>query len=172
MYQKQAFDPGKTALIRGVEAAFDLARDWAPGSTTFILMTDGDTVGLDSSGFPRAPRSLGQFLIAGLGTRRGAFIDGHQSRQDSGTLQFMASRFRGVYEDVNIRHFPTQALAGLVSENMGDDGMKWTRKQTALMACGSGAILLALLPALLEFFGFNLTRQLALKQQLYGGTQA
>lgn len=163
---EQAFDHGKTHLIKGVEVAFDIARDWAPGSTIFIMLTDGDTSDVGTAGFPRAPKSLAQFVIAGLGTRRGAFIDGHQSRQDSATLRFMASRFNGFYQDVNARHIPTNAIGMLTHGDDEDSEARWTRKQLAIAACGTGALLLALIPVLLEFFGFNMAKHLATKRRL------
>ncbi|MDT8390117.1 MAG: vWA domain-containing protein [Lentisphaeria bacterium] len=163
---EQAFDHGKTRLIKGVEVAFDIARDWAPGSTTFIMLTDGDTSDIGAGGFPRPPKSLARFVIAGLGTRRGAFIDGHQSRQDTATLRFMASRFKGVYEDTNARHLPTHAIGALVGGDRDDPGTPWTRERLALAACGTGALLLALIPILLEIFGFNMAKHLAEKRRL------
>lgn len=166
---EQAFDHGKTQLLKGIEVAFGIAAAWAPGSTLFIMLTDGDTEDVGGAGFPRAPKSLDRFLIAGLGTRRGAFIDGHQSRQDSGTLQFMASRFSGFYQDANVRHIPTHAMGVLAGGDDDGRGFHWTRRQLAIAACCAGALALAAMPVLLEVFGFNLARHLATKQQLSAG---
>lgn len=169
---EQAFDHGKTKLMKGVKAAFEIAKDWAPGSTTFLMITDGDTVDVGKGGLPRRPRSFKQFLIAGLGTRRGSFIDGHQSRQDGATLRYMASRFAGVYQDVNIRHFSTKAMGALSRKPGEDDRAGWTRKQLAIAACGIGALLLALMPVLLELFGFNFRRHIETKQELPARVQS
>lgn len=169
---EQAFDHGKTQLLKGVECAFELAGEWAPASTTFILLTDGDTVDTRKEGFPAYPRSLAQFLVAGLGTRRGAFIDGHQSRQDSATLQFMASRFNGYYHDVNVQHIPTAAMGVLAGADQQSGGPGWTRKQLAVAACGVGGFLLAGMPVMLELFGFNLAKQLGTQRQLPARSRA
>lgn len=163
---EQAFSHGQTHLIKGVEAAFDISKDWTPRSTTYIMLTDGDTVNVGAAGLPDPPKSLAEFVVAGIGTRRGAFIDGHQSRQDTSTLRFLATRFRGFYHDVNARHIPTSAIGGLAGRDEGGEAMKWTRRQLAVAACGAGALLLALTPILLELFGFDLSKHLAARQQL------
>jgi len=40
----QAFEPGRTELLEGIRETFDLAARWPKDSTTFILVSDGDTV--------------------------------------------------------------------------------------------------------------------------------
>ena len=107
-----AFEPGKTNVIEGLQAAADMARDWTPGSTTLILCTDGDTV--DFSQIPKLPRSIRQVQIFAVGDPvRGTFIDGHDSRQQAGVLRRLAAEMGGSYYDVNTRHVPTSALAEL-----------------------------------------------------------
>jgi Ca-activated chloride channel homolog len=156
-----AFEPGKTDVIAGLQATADLARDWTPNSTTVILCTDGDTV--DFSQIPKMPRSINQVQIFAVGDPVvGTFIDGHDSRQQSGVLRRLAAELRGSYYDVNTRHVPTSALAELAVTPPKPAKLGLTLKDLALGATAIGAALLAVIPLLLEYFGcmWNADREL------------
>ncbi|MDX1947301.1 MAG: VWA domain-containing protein [Pirellulaceae bacterium] len=147
-----AFEPGKTNVIEGLQAAADLARDWTPGSTTLILCTDGDTV--DFSQIPKLPRSIRDVQIFAVGDPVvGTFIDGHDSRQQSGVLRRLAAELGGSYYDVNIRHVPSSALAELAITPPRPAKIGLTWKDFALIAIAAGASILATLPLLLEYCG-------------------
>ncbi|MDD7985640.1 VWA domain-containing protein [Lentisphaera marina] len=148
----QAFTPGKTDLLKGVEKAFEVAKPWRPNSCTFLLISDGDST--SEIGMPEAPNSLKEFLVAGVGSSQGLFIDGHQSRQDTLSLKRIAKRLRGQYQDVNQKHLSTQVLGDLAGEH--EDGTKgFTLREWALLACFLGSLILALLPYILIKFALD-----------------
>jgi Ca-activated chloride channel family protein len=159
----QAFTPGKTNLIKGVERAFEIAKDWKPESCTCVMISDGDATA--DTGMPTAPKSVKNFLVAGVGSSRGMFIDGHQSRQDSISLKRIATRLRGNYEDANIKHISTKILGDLAGAQ-AEEEEKSGLKEIALLSCGIGAFLLAALPVLLNLFGFNHTGSREFKREL------
>jgi Ca-activated chloride channel family protein len=147
-----AFDAGKTRVFDGLVEAAKIARPWNPGSTTLVLVSDGDTV--PTTGMPSMPASVSSVLIVGVGDANvGKFIDGKQSRQDRSTLRQIAARLRGAYHDGN----ESQISTSLVSEAFGideDDPLaKLTLREYALLAIAAGAALLSLLPLLLRAFG-------------------
>ena len=147
-----AFLSGKTKLFDGLEEAAKLAKPWPPGSTTLILLSDGDTV--PATGMPRIPASVSDVLIVGVGDPvTGKFIDGRQSRQDVSTLRQMAVRLRGTFHNGNEKHLSSSLLAELTEG--GDENVleKLTRREYALIACGLGSSLLAFLPLLLSLVG-------------------
>ena len=148
----RAFDPGKTSVISGIEESVKLAKGWEPGSTTLLVVSDGDTV--PDTGLPDLPPSINKVIVAGVGDpRRGVFIDGHMSRQNSRVLRQLARRLGGEYVDVNDVQIPTSQLAELAGvRNLVDPGEKG-RREIALACVATGAGLLALLPAGLAFFG-------------------
>ena len=148
----RAFDPGKTSVISGIEESVKLAKGWEPGSTTLLVVSDGDTV--PDTGLPDLPPSINKVLVAGVGDpRRGVFIDGHMSRQNSRVLRQLARRLGGEYVDVNDVQILTSQLAELAGvRNLVDPGEKG-RREIALACVATGAGLLALLPAGLAFFG-------------------
>lgn len=147
-----AFTPGKTKLLDGLEEAAEMARPWNPGSTTLILVSDGDTV--PAKGMPKMPASVGSVLIVGVGDPvSGKFIDGRQSRQDVSTLRQIATRLGGSFHNGNERHLPSALLASLTA-GQGDDAFgRLTRREYALLAAALGASTLALLPLLLHALG-------------------
>jgi Ca-activated chloride channel family protein len=156
-----AFEPGKTNVIEGLRATAEMARDWAPNSTTVILCTDGDTV--DFSQIPKLPRSISQVQIFAVGDPVvGTFIDGHDSRQQAGVLRRLAAELRGSYYDVNTRHVPSSALTELAVAPPKPAKLEFSLKDLALGAIAIGATLFALLPILLEYFGcaWNAEREL------------
>jgi Ca-activated chloride channel family protein len=148
----QAFNVGKTRILDGIQQAVELAKPWRSGSTTLVLVSDGDTV--PDSGMPALPPSIAQVLVVGVGDARlGKFIDGHQSRQDASTLRQVAARLRGVYHDGNEKHLPSQNLASLAAALPMKEEQQTGRRELALAAVGVGASLLSLLPLALALAG-------------------
>jgi Ca-activated chloride channel family protein len=148
----QAFNVGKTKILDGIKEAVDLAKPWRPGSTTLILVSDGDTV--PDTGMPTLPPAFGPALVVGVGDARlGKFIDGHQSRQDSSTLRQVAARLRGEYHDGNEKHLPSQQLAALARALPMKDENQTGRRELAIVSVLIGAVLLAGLPVALALAG-------------------
>lgn len=141
----QVFPTGKTRIFDGLELAGEIAKPWPADSTTLLLVSDGDTV--PSTGMPKMPQSIGGVLVLGVGDpSKGSFIDGRQSRQDTGALRQIASRLGGEYHDGNIKHVPTEMLARVGTLELDDQGLKLTAREYALMGCASSSFLLAILP--------------------------
>ena len=148
----RAFDPGKTSVISGIEESVKLAKEWEPNSTTLLVVSDGDT--LPDTGLPTLPPSISKVLVAGVGDpRRGVFIDGHMSRQNSRVLRQLAKRLGGEYVDVNNVQIPTSQLAEMAGVRNLVDSSEKGRRELALTCVTTGSALLALLPAVLAFFG-------------------
>jgi len=147
-----AFDVGKTKLFEGIRMAVDMARPWQPDSTVLILASDGDTV--PDSGLVTLPASINQVLVVGVGDAdRGLFIDGHQSRQDVGTLRQLANRLNGRYFNANAKHLPSDALLPLAEIMPLRDVQEKGRRELALALLATGAGTLALLPFALAMAG-------------------
>jgi len=147
-----AFEIGKTKLLDGVREAANLARPWQPGSTTLMIVSDGDTV--PDSGMPDLPASIAQVVVIGVGdAAAGTYIDGHQSRQDAVTLRQLAQRLRGAYHDANERHLASAQLESLSRLMPLRDAAKKGRREAALAAVVAGAGVLALLPVALAMAG-------------------
>ena len=144
----QVFPTGKTRIFDGLEVAAGIAKPWPAGSTTMLLVSDGDTV--PSTGMPKMPKSIGGVLVLGVGDpTKGSFIDGRQSRQDTGALRQIASRLGGEYHDGNIKHVPTDMLARLGTLELDDQSLELTAREYALIICATSAFLLALFPLIL-----------------------
>lgn len=147
-----AFEIGKTKLLDGVREAANLARPWQPGSTTLMIVSDGDTV--PDSGMPELPASIAHVIVIGVGdAAAGTYIDGHQSRQDAVTLRQLAQRLRGTYQDANTRHLASVELASLSRLLPLRDAAKKGRREAALAAVGVSAAVLAILPVALAMAG-------------------
>ncbi len=147
-----AFNPGKTLIIDGIKEAAALAKPWKEGSTTLILVSDGDTV--PDAGMTSLPPSIGQVLVVGVGdARSGKFIDGHQSRQDSATLRQTATRLRGVYHDGNEKHLRSEELSALAKVLPMQDETRKGRRELALALVAMASALLAGLPVALALAG-------------------
>ena len=124
------FKPGKTRLIDGIEEAARIAKPWPAGSTTLLLVSDGDSV--PATGMPKMPPSIGGTLILGVGDPvKGSQIHGSLSRQDSGALRQIAARLGGEYHDGNLKHIPTDMLARLGSLELEDQKFKFTLREYA-----------------------------------------
>jgi len=147
-----AFKAGKTRIFDGLEEAARIAKPWNPGSTTLILVSDGDTV--PAKGMPTLPASVSDVLVVGVGDPlTGKFIDGRQSRQDVSTLRQIAARLRGVFHNGNERHLSTLLIGDLTNAGAPSPLDALTRREYALLACALGALLLALLPLALHYLG-------------------
>jgi len=147
-----AFNVGKTELLEGVRQSAELAKNWQPGSTTLVIVSDGDTI--PDSGMPQLPRSIGQTLVVGVGDElSGKYIDGHQSRQDATTLRQLAARLKGDYFDANQKHLPSTELAALSKTLPLRDTREHGLREAALICIGVGCLSLAFLPVALAFVG-------------------
>jgi Ca-activated chloride channel family protein len=147
-----AFKAGPTDLFAGLEEAARIARPWRPKSTILVVLSDGDTV--PATGMPKMPDSVSHVLTVGVGDpMAGKFIDGHQSRQDASTLRQVAVRLGGTYHNGNDKQLPTDLL-NRITANPGQSVFdKLTRREYALIACTTGAGILAFLPLALQFGG-------------------
>jgi Ca-activated chloride channel family protein len=147
-----AFKPGKTKLMEGIKLTANMVKRWNPQSTHVVILTDGDTVA--DKGMPQMPVSVRDVVVVGLGDHKsGKFIDGHHSRQDTGTLRQIANRLRGTYHDGNKKHLPTK-IANRFFDPVGEAGVAaWNRREWALFACVAGSFVFAMLPILLHYFG-------------------
>lgn len=147
-----AFKPGDTNLFAGLEEAARLAKPWQPGSTTVLVVSDGDTV--PALGLPKMPAAVAHVLVVGVGdARAGSYIDGKQSRQDVSTLRQLAVRLGGRYHNGNEQHLPTSLLQEIALVRSKSVFERLTRREYALLACGLGAGVLALLPVALQRWG-------------------
>lgn len=145
-----AFKPGETDLQAGLDEAFEIARPWARGSATLVVISDGD---LTKPGNPaRVPASIADAIVIGVGDpNRPTVIAGHASRQDAWTLKSLAGRLGGTYHDGNVRHLPGELLDRLTSiaprtaSGIGE-------RELGLATLALGASMLGLLvPALIRF---------------------
>ena len=147
-----AFKVGKTELFAGLEEAAKVAKDWNPGSTTLVLVSDGDTV--PATGMPRMPASIYRTLVVGVGDpQTGRFIDGRHSRQDVATLKQIAARLGGVFHNANELQISSLAIQESFAGDEQGPFEQLSRREYALLALGLGAGLLALLPLALHLAG-------------------
>ena len=148
----QAFKPGKTKLYEGLKEAAEVARRWGPKSTSIMVLTDGDTE--SAKAIPTMPASVANILFVGIGdSRAGSYIAGRQSKQDSSALRQIAARLHGLYVDGNAKHIPSKVLAEMQAQMSEDTFQQFGRREYAMVACGLGGFVLALLPLMLHSFG-------------------
>ncbi len=148
----QAFEAGSTDLFSGLTEAARTAHAWPRGSTTLVVISDGDTV--PSSGMPEMPPSVSHSVFIGVGdARAGQFIDGRQSRQDAAMLKQVAIRLRGMYHDGNQKHLPSDLLRDITALEAESPFERLTRREYALAALAAGSVVLAVLPWALYFLG-------------------
>lgn len=146
-----AFRPGPTDMASGIEAAFDMARPWARGSTTLVVISDGDLEGAPTFG-PR-PASIADAIVIGVGDPdRATIISGHSSRQDRWVLKELAARLRGHYHEGNTKHLPTSIVEGLGSIAPRTGTLVGLR-EAALASLGVGSALVGLTGPALVWFG-------------------
>lgn len=147
-----AFTAGKTDIFSGLEEAARLAHPWKPRSTTIILLSDGDTV--PATGMPKMPASVANVLVVGVGDPvTGRFINGKQSRQDTSALRQIAIRLGGTYHNGNEKHLSTAVIKQLTAAQGRSKLEQLSRREYALIACGFGGSIYALLPLLLHLAG-------------------
>jgi Ca-activated chloride channel family protein len=145
-----AFKPGETDMQSALDKAFDIARPWARGSTTLVVISDGDLAKPVNPG--RRPASIADAIVIGVGDPgRPTVLAGHASRQDAWTLKALAGRLDGLYHDGNVRHLPSDVLDRLTSiaprtaSGVGE-------RELGLASLAAGAMMLgALAPALVRF---------------------
>lgn len=147
-----AFQVGKTDLFAGMEEAAKVAKPWRAGSTTVLMITDGDSV--PATGTPKMPISVRDVVLVGIGDpRSGKFIDGRQSRQETSFLRQIAARMGGIYHDGNEKHLSTDLLQRITQSSKENPWERLTLREYALIAIAAGGLLLALLPVLLHYVG-------------------
>jgi Ca-activated chloride channel family protein len=147
-----AFPAGKTKLFDGLEEAAKMAKPWNPRSTTLVVVSDGDTV--PANGMPKMPASVRSTIIVGVGDPMvGKFIDGQQSRQNVPVLKQIAARLGGAFHNGNEKHIPTALVADATGLEEEDVFERLSRREYALIACTTGALVLGFLPWLLHAFG-------------------
>lgn len=146
-----AFKDGLTDMYAGVREAVRLARGWQPGSTTLVVVSDGDT--LPEAKLEDMPASIGDAIVLGVGNPySGTSIADHSSRQDAPALKSLAARLRGQYHDANAQHLPSGVLTGLRMVSR-QDGRALPLRTLALASTAIGSVLLALLWPVLGRFG-------------------
>ena len=143
-----AFRAGETDMQAGLDAAFAMAKPWARGSTTLVVISDGD---LSRPVVPRdRPPSIADAIVIGVGDpARATILAGHSSKQDAWMLKGLAARLGGIYHDGNARHLPTSVVERLASiaPRVGEDV---SMRELGLATLGTGAALAAFVgPALL-----------------------
>lgn len=148
---EHAFEVGSTQLQGGVQAAIDMTRGWPPGSTTLVVVSDGDTVA--GSTLPRRSSAIADVLVLGVGDPyRGAEVAGRTSRQDHESLERLAVRLDGRYHDGNRLHLPSDVVRALTA-SLPQVTTQSELRTIALVLVGVGASVLALIPWLLSFGG-------------------
>lgn len=147
-----AYRPGKTDLVKSLNTASDLVKDFPRKSTTLLVISDGDTV--PDSGLKTMPSAVADVIFAGVGDpSRGTFIDGHLSRQDNASLSQTARRLGGNYHNGNRLQVPSEMLRHLLAPDETKEKVKINLRVLAMIILSSSAALLCLLPLLLEYFG-------------------
>ena len=146
-----AFKSGDTDMQSGSDAAFAMAKGWARGSTTLVVISDGDLTKTVNPG-PR-PASIADVIVIGVGDPvRGMVLSGHNSRQDAWVLKTLAGRLDGYYHDGNTKHLPSEIIDQLtmIAPRVGD---VLSLREAGLVALGFGCAALGLIGPLLLWFG-------------------
>ncbi len=147
-----AYRHGKTDLIKSLNQAGEMVADLPRKSTSMLVLTDGDTV--PDSGLKMLPSSISDVIFAGVGDPvRGAFIDGHLSRQDSASLSQLARRLGGRYHNGNSKHIPSEWLTRLTAPDERAEKVRINLRVLAILGLAAGAGILCLLPVLLDLLG-------------------
>lgn len=157
------YEPGKTDLIKSLNQAGVMMKDWPRKSTTLLVISDGDSV--PPVGLNPMPGSVSDVIFAGVGDAGGGTdIDGHLSRQDTANLSQLSRRLRGNFYDCNLRHIPGEALRRVNTEETGAAAWKADRRILALAGLAVSAALLCLLPLALEYCGARRIRRVVSKK--------
>lgn len=146
------YKPGKSDLLKSLNEAGKMMKDWPRKSTTLLVISDGDSV--PPKGLDAMPSAVAEVIFAGVGDPgRGTFLDGHLSRQDSANLSQLARRLGGNYHDCNTRHVPDDRLRKLNEEPTGAAKWRGDIRLLALAVLALSSAILCLLPLLLDFLG-------------------
>lgn len=145
-----AFDGGATDLAGGVDAALKIARPWARGSTTLVVVSDGDAT--SNVGALRLPPAIADTIVIGVGDPyKATLISGHSSKQETLNLKQLATRLGGYFHEGNRLHLPS-SVVGRLSMATPSAGVGVGLREAALVAIGVGGGLVGLVgPALLLF---------------------
>lgn len=147
-----AFASGKTDLFAGLDQVAKTAKPWRPGSTSLIVLSDGETV--PGKGMPKMPASINDVLVVGVGDdTKGTFLNGQQSRQDVSTLKQLALRLNGSYVNGNHQALSGEMLATLMGTVEASVLEQLGKREYALWAIAIGSSILAFLPLVLHFAG-------------------
>jgi Ca-activated chloride channel family protein len=142
-----AFIPDKTNMYSGVREAVRLAKPFAAGSTTLIVISDGDT--LPDSDLEAMPPAIADAMVLGVGDPyRASPVGDTASRQDTASLKQLAARLRGTYFDGNVSHLPSGILGELAMLSQEPPGGVGQRTLGLLAVGFGGGILAGLWPAL------------------------
>ena len=115
-----AFKEGRTNMYAGVREAAKLAQPWKPGSTTLVVISDGDT--LPDSALENLPASISDCIVLGVGNSfRASPVGDTASKQDSVSLKTLAARLRGEYFDGNTSQLRTAVLDSLSMASQVDE---------------------------------------------------
>jgi len=146
-----AYDAGETDMASGLEQAFELSKGWARGSTTLVVISDGDLKAAPR--VPRKPLSIADVIVIGVGDpSKATIISGHTSKQDEWTLRQLAASLGGYYHQGNTRHLPTEVVEKLASISPRVGSLIGTR-EAALAALGAGGGMVGLIGPMLAWFG-------------------
>ena len=146
------YKPGRTDLLKSLNQAGEIMKEWERKSATLLVISDGDAVA--PTGLKPMPSAVSEVIFAGVGDpARGKFIDGHLSRQDTANLSQTARRLGGKFFDCNIRQIPSETLRKLNAEDTKSAQWRTDRRLVAVAVLGLCATVLALLPLLLEWIG-------------------
>jgi Ca-activated chloride channel family protein len=149
---EHAFQGGQTNLYAGVQSAGELAKAWRERSASLLVVSDGDT--LPPREAPTLPRAYANVLVLGVGSpQRGTFIDGHNSRQDAASLERLATRLGGRYQDANVRHVPSDIVGQFLASSHAQKQPRLDLRRAALLTVAAGSLVLALLPVFLALAG-------------------
>ena len=147
-----AYRPGKTDLVKSLNSAGELVKDFPRRTTTVLVLTDGDTV--PDTGLKPMPSAVSEVIFAGVGdATKGAFIDGHLSRQDNASLSQLARRLGGQYHNGNTKQVPSEMLRRLIAPDETTTRFKLNLRVLAITALATSAAILCLLPLLLQYLG-------------------
>jgi Ca-activated chloride channel family protein len=147
-----AFKGGETDLQAGVNGALAHARPWAKGSTTLVVISDGDSDAGLGSVAPR-PASIADVLVVGVGDASSiSQINGRSTRQDAHSLRALASRLDGAYIDCNQLPLTPNVMGDLLMRS--PEALTPALERTIGVACvGLGGSFVGLVPFALLAFG-------------------
>ncbi|MFO0834572.1 MAG: vWA domain-containing protein [Phycisphaerales bacterium] len=146
-----AFRAGETDMGAGVQKAFELSRGWARGSTTLVVISDGDLSGMPA--IPKAPASIADAIVIGVGDPdRATEINGHSSRQDEWTMRQVAAKLGAYFHQGNAKHLPTEVVEKLASLAPRVSRLL-SEREAGLAAIGIGAGIVGLIGPMLRVFG-------------------